>query len=146
MSRIVLAIALVLSGPGHSRGLSLEVLAGHRTLWRGAIQKTEAFDLAFIHSAERCLWTQHYRAADVRDIEQLASTFSCFGAGMPAMAADGSAVRRSADGYRVAAPAHIGDLAMMAWRAGEIALSYRGQRIPIGRWFEDFDRVTVRIR
>jgi hypothetical protein len=146
VTRLLLALAIVLGESGASRGLWLEVSAGDRVLWRGAVERGEDFDVAFIHSAERCLWTQHYQAAAAGDIEQLASTFSCFGAGMPATSTDGSPVRRSADGYRVAAPAHLGDLAMMAWRAGDIALLYRQRRVPIGSWFHDFDRMVVRVR
>lgn len=148
MSRLVLPLALAVFLPvsGDSTGLRLEVLAGDRALWRGAIQALEPFDVAFIHSSERCLWTHHYRAAAAHDIEQLASTFSCFGAGMPSVAADGSVVTRTSAGYRVAAPAHIGDLSMMASQAAGIALSYRGARISIGEWFSDFERLTIRIR
>jgi len=146
MSRLALAVAIILGATGWSPALSLEVLDDNRILWRGVIQESELFDVSFIHSAERCLWTQHYRAAGVGDIEQLASTFSCFGAGMPPWSTDGSPVRRTAEGYRVAAPARIGDLAMMAWRASDISLSYRGEKIRIGRWFRDFEHMSVRIR
>jgi hypothetical protein len=142
----VVALAVAVKRPPPPRALGLEVTAGDKVIWRGAVERSEPFDLAFIHSSERCRWTQHYRAARAGDVEQVASTFSCFGSGMPSVAADGAPVHRSPRGYTVSAPAHIGDLPMMASRSADIVLEYRGRTIPIGRWFADFERVTVRVR
>jgi hypothetical protein len=149
MNRGVLTITLLivlLSTPEGSNRLALEVVARDTIVWRAGIEPHEPFDITFVHSSEGCPWTQHYRAAQAGHIEQVASTFACFGAGMPIDSTDGAAIGRSPEGYTVAAPALIGDLAMMAWQRGHITLAYRGRRIPIGQWFADFERVTVRIR
>ncbi|MGE4085200.1 MAG: hypothetical protein AB7H93_19570 [Vicinamibacterales bacterium] len=79
---IVLVMLLALPAPSGSCAF-LEVVSAGRTIWRDAICEHERFNLAFIHSSEGCLWTHYYQAASDKAIEQLSSSFSCTGAGMP---------------------------------------------------------------
>jgi hypothetical protein len=130
---------------GTVRHLELVSAAG-RVTWMGPIAAGEAFDLRFVHSHERCLWTQHYRTGDDGAIEQTGSTFPCFGAGMPAGSTDGSPVVRTRDGYLVAAPARIGELQMINSKDAEITLLWRNQQVPISHLFDDFQRFSMRVR
>jgi hypothetical protein len=124
-----------------ARELALEVAAGDRIVWRTAVEKGEAFDVSFTHSSERCRWTQHYRAR-ARGIDQTASTFACFGPGMPAA----GAATRSAAGYTVAASRRLGEIPMLNWQAAQIAITHRGRTRPIGGELADFEPFRVRVR
>ena len=120
----------------------LEVVTGGHAVWRGAVAEGEALDLSFIHSSERCRWTQHLHVR--RDaIEQSASTFSCFGPGMPVWT---PATRRSAEGYTVPAHLRLAAIPMVNWRPAAITLRYRGQTLAIGEWIDDWARFDVRVR
>lgn len=59
---------------------------------------------------------------------------------------DGTPVRRSDQGYTIAAPAHLGDVSMMASRRAEIVVGYRGASVLIGELFAEFEPLTIRIR
>jgi len=149
MSRILLlALALLLMTDAADRrdGLHLEIVGTGGPVWHSVIQKHERFELSFVHSSERCRWTHRYYAADVGHIEQLDSTFTCFGAGMPVVTSDGSPLVRTRDGYVARAEADLGDLTLMAWRRGKITLAFRGNTVAFGPMFDDFERVTVRLR
>jgi len=135
----------VIAASGAVHHLEL-VSSGGRVTWRAPIASGEAFDLQFVHSHERCLWIQHYRAGRDGAIYQTGSTFPCFGAGMPAGSTDGSPVVRTADGYLVAAPARIGELQMMNSKDAGITVVWRNQRVLISRLFDDFERFTMRVR
>jgi hypothetical protein len=138
---LVLALLLGLRGPGPTGGppmLQVEAAAG--LVWRGEIREGEAFDLAFTHSAEGCRWTHHYRVHG-RAIEQMASTFACFGAGMPTWT---PAVRTPA-GYTVPAPLRLSEIAMMNASAAAIALDHRRRTVPIGAWLADWERFRVSV-
>ena len=142
----LLVLLLAASAPvGTARHLELVSSAG-RVAWRGPIATGEGFDLQFVHSHERCLWTQHYRAGQDGAIEQTGSTFPCFGAGMPAGSADGSPARRTPNGYLVAAPARIGELHMINSKDAWITVVWRNQRVSISRLFDDLQSFTMRIR
>lgn len=121
------------------------VTAGDHVAWRGPIESGEAFDVAFTHSQEGGRWVQHYVAAG-HGIEQRSSSFASFGAGMPVGSTDGSAIRHTPQAFTIAAPARIGDLRMMHSDAAFITLTYRGQQVPLGPFFDEFERFTIRIR
>jgi hypothetical protein len=145
ISRIGLAAALLLclSGMASSGGRPvLEVESSAGVIWRGEVEEGEAFDVSFIHSAEHCRWTHHYHVRG-RSIEQVASTFACFGAGMPSWT---PATRISTDGYTVPAPLRLSGIAMMNSTAAEIALRHRGRAVPIGARLADWERFRVRVR
>lgn len=138
---------LVAPEGGVSRPLRLEVVGGDgRIVWAHAVRAGETFDLAFIHSAERCRWVQHYVVDAERGVRQSGSTAPCFGAGMRAGPADGGPVRRRAAGFETGAPLAIGVLRMMNWRPADITLVHRGRPWPIGRCMADWSSFAVRIR
>lgn len=150
MRRSLLAFLTLLAFAGSSGraddGLRLEVVHRSGVAWRAAVRRNEGFTLSFVHSSEHCRWTHRYEAAGPNRIRQIDSTFRCFGAGIPPFGADGSALVRGPHGYTAAARADLGDLSMMAWRAADITLTYRGRAVPIGVWFDDFDRIMLRVR
>jgi len=121
----------------------LEVVTRDGTVkWAAPVAAGEPFELAYLHSSERCVWTQHYVAGPGRTITQTGSTFPCFGAGMPVA---GQATR-SKEGFRVAAPRVLDSLDMMNWNGAAIALRYRDRSTPFRQWFSDYDTFSVRIR
>jgi hypothetical protein len=149
MRTLLIALAFVAAPrtEGAARPLYLEVAGQHGVLWRANVDRYEDFKISFLHSSERCRWTQRYRVVAPGHIEQLDSTFGCYGSGMPAFAADGSAVVRTVEGYTVAARSDMGaGLSMMAWHPGDIKLAIRGHSVPIGGWFGDFESIFVRVR
>ena len=141
----LVAGSLVLGAGAAGPARSLEVATGRGVVWRAAIADGERFDLAFRHSSERCIWTQHYRAT-AEGIWQEGSTFPCFGAGMPAASTDGSAVMRTEGGYFVRAPRLIGELPMLGWRRGEITIALGGRTVALGLLVGDFEPFTVSVR
>jgi len=142
----IVAASLVV-GAGGTAGppRTLEVATARGVVWRAAIADGERFDVAFRHSSEHCVWTQHYRAT-AAGIWQDGSTFPCFGAGMPATSTDGSTVVRTAGGYFVRAPRLIGELPMIGWRRGEITIALGGRTVPLGPLVGDFEPFTVSVR
>lgn len=144
----LLAASLALASGGHAAvtcGRALEVVADRGVVWRAPIRLGERFDLSFLHSSERCLWTQHYRAT-VGGIWQESSTFPCFGAGMPSGSSDATPVLRTRSGYVVSAPRLIGEVPMLSWQRGDITLELRGRSVALSPVLDDFERFTVRIR
>jgi hypothetical protein len=111
--------------------------------WEAPIRSGEPFDVLYVHSSEHCQWTQHYRAGPGTRITQPASTFPCFGPGMPA---GGEVIRRSTDGFTVSAGFALKQIDLMNWMPARIALRYRHQTIPVGPWFADYDIFSIRIR
>jgi hypothetical protein len=120
---------------------ALEIGAGGRVVWRVPIAVDERFELSFVHSQERTLWTQHYFAGADARIWQDASTFGAYGAGMP----DGRATR-SAEGFTVRVNRRLSSIAMMNSRAAELRLRYRGHTFALDRWFADYERFEIRVR
>ena len=113
------------------------------TKWERPIRADERFDLFYVHSSERCRWTQHYAAGPGRRITQTASTFPCFGPGMPV---SGELIRRSAEGFTIAAPRSLDSIDLMNWAPAGLTLRYRHQAIAIGPWFDDYEAFSIRIR
>jgi hypothetical protein len=111
--------------------------------WEAPIRPTETFDVLHMHSSEHCWWTQHYVAAPGKRIRQDASTFPCFGPGMPAA---GEVIDRSAKGFTVSGRRTLESIELMNWRPARITLRYRHQSIVIGPWFRDYDVFSIRIR
>jgi len=142
---IVAATLVVGAGGAAGPARTLEVTTARGTVWRAAIADGERFDVAFRHSSERCVWTQHYRAT-AEGIWQEGSTFPCFGPGMPVASTDGSAVVRTARGYFVRAPRLIGRLPMLGWRRGEITMAVGGRTVALGPLVGDFEPFTVSVR
>lgn len=142
-----IAAAMLVLGAGDTAGpaRTLEVATAGGAVWRAAVADGERFDLAFRHSSERCVWTQHYRAT-AEGIWQEGSTFPCFGAGMPVASTDGAAVARTGRGYFVRAPRLIGELPMLGWRRGEITIALGGRTVALGPLVGDFEPFTVSVR
>jgi hypothetical protein len=111
--------------------------------WEAPIRSGEPFDVLHMHSSEHCLWTQHYVAGPGKRIRQHASTFPCFGPGMPAA---GEVIDRSARGFTVSGRRTLQSIELMNWVPARIALRYRHQTIVIGPWFSDYDVFSIRIR
>jgi hypothetical protein len=125
----------------------LELTAGDgRTVWAVPIEPGDTFDLAFTHSSERCRWVHHYVVSPRASITQRASTFPCFGPGMPTASTDGSAVRRTSKGFETAAPLVLGHVEMMNWRAADITLRVGGDVFHVGDRLSDYERFTLRLR
>ena len=141
----LVAGSLVLGAGAAGPARSLEVATGRGVVWRAAIADGERFDLAFRHSSERCIWTQHYQAT-AAGIWQEGSTFPCFGAGMPSVPADGSAVVRTGRGYFVRAPRLVGELRMLGWRRAEITIALGGRSVALAPLVGDFEPFTVSVR
>ena len=144
---IAIVAATLVLGSGRAAGpaRTLEVATAAGVVWRTAIADGERFDIAFRHSSERCVWTQHYRAT-AEGVWQEGSTFPCFGAGMPAGSTDGSPVVRTGLGYFVRAPRLIGQLPMLGWRRGEITIAVGGRMVALGPLVGDFEPFTVSVR
>ncbi len=142
-----IAAATLVLGAGGTAGpaRTLEVATARGVVWRAAIAGGERFDVAFRHSSEHCIWTQHYRAT-AEGIWQEGSTFPCFGPGMPAASTDGSPVVRTGRGYAVRAPRLIGELPMLGWRRGEITIALGGRTVALGPLVGDFEPFTVSVR
>jgi hypothetical protein len=139
------AVLFVLADAGAGQTIHrLQIVdAGGATKWEAPVRPGERFDLTYIHSSERCRWTQHYTAGPGMRITQTASTFPCFGAGMPVA---GEVLRRSAEGFTVAAPRSVDAVDLMQWAPAGITLRYRHRAIPISSWFADYDAFSIRIR
>ena len=125
--------------------LKVKVATSRGLVWHAVIADGERFDLAFRHSSERCIWTQHYQAT-AAGIWQEGSTFPCFGAGMPSAPADGSAVVRTGRGYFVRAPRLVGELSMLGSRRAEITCALGGRSVAPSPLVGDFEPFTVSIR
>jgi hypothetical protein len=65
---------------------------------------------------------------------------------MPSVAPDGSVVVRTVRGYTVPAPHRIGDLLMLGWQRGEIALRLGTRTVALGSLVADFEPFTLSIR
>lgn len=118
----------------------LEITVRNRIVWRAPVALDERFDLSFVHSQERTLWTQHYRAGADGQLWQEGSTFGSYGAGMPL-----GRTFRSARGFTVATRRRLGTLRLLNSRSAQLTLFYRGQPLPIGRWFEDYEPFALRV-
>jgi hypothetical protein len=143
----VASVLLALAGPEGAGSERLEVVDERgRVIWSAPVHAGERFDVSFVHSHERCRWAQHYRIGVRGTIVQEASTFPCFGGGMPEAPPDHSKVIRTPAGYTTAAPLRIGALAMMNWRPAEVTLVRRGRAVRIGDRLQDYERFTIRVR
>ena len=124
----------------------LEIVDMHGAiLWSAPIDEGEAFDIAFVHSYERVLWTQHYATGIGRNIHQTASTFAAFGAGMP-LGDLNTPMRRSPTGYVVASARDFSTITIMNSRQSRMTLHYRERQLPISQWFRDYESFIVRIQ
>jgi hypothetical protein len=150
MLSLGVAAALAAVAAVRLRPLRLELVARGEILWSASVARGEEFDVAFTHSAELCRWTHHYRAGE-RQIEQVSSTFECFGAGMPAgprAAPDGGIqpVLRGPGGYTVPAPGVLPAIRMMNWDASDIVISLRGGSVLLAPLLSDFEQFRLRVQ
>jgi hypothetical protein len=139
------AVLIVLGDAGAAgRVLRLQVVDAEGVAkWEAPIRSGEPFDLVYLHSSERCRWTQHYVAGPGRRITQTASTFPCFGPGMPVA---GEMVQRSAEGFTVAAPGSLDSVDLMHYAPAGMMLRYRREAVAMGPWFANYDVFSIRIR
>lgn len=137
---LLLSSTLPAVGDGEARRLELLNERGRR-VWVAPIAAGESFDVSFIHSSERCRWTQHYRE-HARRIEQTASTFPCYGAGMPT---DRPTETTSA-AFRVAAAQELGELVMRHSRGADITIGHRGAAYRVADHLNDGERFVLRVR
>ncbi len=131
--------------PAVRSGLALEVVTSRGVVWRTAVRPGEGFDLSFVHSAERCRWTQHYRVT-ASGIWQEGSSFPCLGAGMWAGPGDEAPVVRTRLGYTARARRPIGELSMLNWARGDIVLQVRDLRVRLSSRLEDFEAFRLQVR
>lgn len=137
---LLLASTMPTVGDGEAPRLELLNERGRR-VWVEPLAAGESFDVSFIHSSERCRWTQHYRE-HVRRIEQTASTFPCYGAGMPT----DRPAETTADGFKVAAVQEIGELVMRHWRDADITIGHRGAAYRVADHLNEGERFVLRVR
>lgn len=145
-----LTILLVLLPSGGCRparsGLRLEIVSGRGVVvWETGVEVGQRFDVAFTHSREGCRWTQHYQMGPREDIEQLGSTFPCFGAGMPLEASNPAATVRTDRGYLVTAVRRLAEVRMMNSKAARITFEYGDQRVLLSGLFDEFEPFTLRL-
>ncbi len=144
----LLSLGLVLGSGSHraaGHDLTLEVATARGLVWHTAVRPGERIDLSFLHSSERCLWTQHYRVTP-SGLWQQASTFPCVGAGMWSASSPAASAVHTARGYLVPAPRFIGALTMLSWRRGAIVLDLFDRSVRLSPMLEDFEAFTVRVR
>ena len=120
---------------------TLEISAGARVAWRAPIHAGERFDVSFVHSQERTVWTQHYVASRDGRIRQESSTFGSYGAGMPR-----ERVTRSPEGFTARVDRRFASIPMMHSHAARLTLRYRGRTFAMDRWFADYERFEIRVR
>lgn len=138
---VVFALVATAS-PGDHLSRRLEVVGETgAVVWSAPLAARETFDLSFLHSAEGCRWTQHYRER-ARHIEQVASTFPCYGAGMPT----GAPTHVGAAGFTVPALRDLGQVAMMSSRSAGLVLHHRGRARELGRLLADGEPFVLRVR
>lgn len=143
---ILAATAVLGVMPHASEPPRLEVAGDrHGVIWSAPIVRGELFAVEYVHSAERSVWVHQYRAGAKAGVEQLTSTFQAFGAGMP-VTPPHVAAEMSPRGFTVAAPRTFSAIPFMNWRRSALTLQYRGRFIPVGRWLDEYEPFTVRIR
>jgi hypothetical protein len=144
---IVIGASLMAARDGRSQVVHrLELVSEQAIVWSGELRSGGLFEVSFEHSAEKCRWTQHYRAAGPGRIQQLSSTFPCIGAGMPWSSTDGSPAIRTREGYTLVAARTLADIHMINSCQGQILLSVGNQHVDVSSRMDDFQRFTLRIR
>jgi hypothetical protein len=137
---LLFAFTVATVGDGEARRLELLNERGRR-VWVGPLAAGESFDVSFVHSAERCRWTQHYRE-HARRIEQTASTFPCYGAGMPT----DRPTETTAAGFRVAAVQDLRALVMWHSSVADITIGHRAAVHRVADHLNDGERFVLRVR
>jgi hypothetical protein len=146
--RLVLVLAGTslagLTGPASVRQLEV-VSAGDRTVLAIPVHDGERVDVAFTHSSEKCRWTQHYEVRGFH-LDQVGSTFPCFGPGMPPASRDGGPLGWSRSGFTAFGGGRHDSIPMLYSRAADIRVVVRGTSTPVGDRLADFEAFTVRVR
>jgi len=137
---LLLASTMAIIGDGAARRLELLDEQGRR-VWVEPLAAGESFDVSFVHSSERCRWTQHYRE-HARRIEQTASTFPCYGAGMPT----DRPTETTTAGFTVATAQDLGELVMWHSRGADITIAYRAAAHRVADHLNDGERFVLRVR
>jgi hypothetical protein len=109
--------------------------------WQAPLAEGESFAISFVHSQEKTLWIQHYRAAEDGTIAQTGSTFGSYGAGMPL-----EATRLTPLGFTVPLNRRFHAIQMRNSRDAQLTLHYRSHRYAIDQWFEPFAPFEIRVR
>lgn len=131
--------------PRAGRTLALEVVRDGVPVWRADLRPGEPFDLSFVHSAERCRWTHHYRATP-SGVWQEGSTAPCLGAGMWGASSEREPAARTEQGYLVRAPRLVGEISMLGSRRADLALTLGARCVRLSPMLRDFEPFSVRIR
>lgn len=137
---LAFASTTIAIGDGEARRLELLNAQGRR-VWVEPLAAGESFDVSFIHSSEGCRWTQHYRE-HARRIEQTASTFPCYGAGMPT----DRPTETTPAGFTVAAVHDLGEIVMRHSRGADITIAHRGAAHRVADHLNDGERFVLRVR
>lgn len=138
---VVVTMAAAAIGAAPAADLRLEVAGVHGVVWVAPIARGEHFDVAYRHSQERVLWTQHYRAERAGTLWQEGSTFEGYGAGMPL-----TPVHREAGGFRSGDLRRLRVVPLLSWRGAGLRLVYRGESVSLDRWFDDYAPFDIRVR
>lgn len=142
----MLGPGLILAARAATSPPHLELVARGHVIWSRPVQAGDRVDVAFTHSSEGCRWTHHYAVAEHGGLRQIGSTFPCVGPGMPTTSTDATPVRRTSEGYDMAAPRRFDRITMMNWRNAGMTVQVGSRTWPIGQWLPDYEAFVMRVR